>query len=92
MTDEKQSNSRAIYLKQLILVEFVIFAIMGTVWWYLGDLTTKRPSDLCFLVGAGIMLVGMISAVGTRKSTGNFSYQFANTASEVDMHKRVNQD
>lgn len=92
MTVEKQPRARARYFKQLILAEFAIFAIIGGVWWFMGEQTIKRLSDLGFLIGAGIMFIGAVSSLGTRGSTGSFRYQFASTASEVDLHQRVNQD
>jgi hypothetical protein len=38
------------------------------------------------------MLTGFITCAGTRKSTGNIRYQFASTASNTNMHVRINQE
>jgi hypothetical protein len=92
MKDEIKSLPRIKYLKWLILADLALFIVIGLIWWLTGEHTVRRLSDISFIVGAGTMLTGFIAYAGTRKSTGNLRYQFASTASDTDMHKRINQD
>jgi len=92
MKDEKKLFPRIKYLKWLILADLALFIVIGLIWWLTGEQTIRRLSDISFIVGTGTMLTGFIIYAGTRKSTGNFRYQFASTAGDTDMHKRINQD
>jgi hypothetical protein len=92
MKDEMKLFPRMKYLKWLILADLALFIVMGLIRWLTGEHTIRRLSDISFILGAGIMLTGFITYAGTRKSTGNFRYQFASTASNTNMHKRINQE
>ncbi|MBE9523613.1 MAG: hypothetical protein IMY76_00845 [Chloroflexi bacterium] len=92
MDDEKKSNLYKKYLKWLIPLDLTLFLIIGLIWWLTGEHTIRQLSDISFFVGASTMMAGFLVYAGTRQSTGNFRYQFANTASDADMHKRINQD
>ena len=52
----------------------------------------RRFSDISFLTGIAAMLVGLVLYWGTRTSTGDFRYKYAQTVNDADMHKRVNRD
>lgn len=92
MDSQENQQRKPALLKGFTLAEVVLFAIIVAIWWFMGEHTVRRFSDVSFLVGVGAMLVGFILYWGTRTATGNFSYQFASSASEADMHERVTRD
>jgi len=91
MTTEKKQPKKSL-VKWLLLAEILLFLIIVAIWWFGGEHSVRRFSDTSFLVGVAAMLVGLILYAGTRGSTGNFRYQFAQTANDADMHKRVARD
>lgn len=66
---------------RFILIEFGIVALISLIWWLSGNHTVVNYSNLLFLGGIAVMLVGLIIMVGTIKITGNYNYQFAKTVS-----------
>jgi hypothetical protein len=64
-----------------ILIELGIVAIISLIWWLSGNHTVLNYSNLLFLGGFAVMLVGLLTMVGTIRSTGNYNYQFAKTVS-----------
>ena len=90
-TEENQQKKPAL-LKWLALAEVVLLAIIVAIWWFSGEHSVRRFTDISFLVGVGAMLLGLILYSGTRGSTGSFGYQFAQTVNDADMHKRVARD
>ena len=64
-----------------ILIEFGIVALISLIWWLSGNHSVVNYSNLLFLGGFAVMLVGLLTMVGTIKSTGNYNYQFAKTVS-----------
>jgi len=64
-----------------VLIELGIVAIISLIWWLSGNHTVLNYSNLLFLGGIVVMLVGLIIVIGTINITGNFNYQFAKTVS-----------
>lgn len=89
MGTEKQNFAE---LKWYILYEVVLLAAIFAYWWFAGEHTIRRFSDVSFFGGGLAMFIGFLVYRGTRTATGNFSYQFASTSSDQSMHERVNRD
>ena len=64
-----------------VLIELGIVANISLIWWLSGNHTVLNYSNLLFLGGIVVMLVGLIIVIGTINITGNFNYQFAKTVS-----------
>jgi len=92
MNSEETQQPKPALLKWFALAEIVLFSIIIAIWWFAGEHTVRRFTDISFLVGVGAMLLGLILYSGTRGSTGSFRYQFAQTVNDTDMHKRVARD
>ena len=78
--------------KWYLLYEVLLFIIIFALWWFRGEHTPRRFSHISFLVGISAMLLGLVLYWGTRNATGNFGYQFSQTASNTNMQERVNRD
>jgi len=92
MTTEENQQRKPALLKWFLLAEIILFSIIVVIWWFAGEHSVRRFTDISFLVGVGAMLLGLILYSGTRGSTGSFRYQFAQTVNDADMHKRVARD
>ena len=90
-TGAKEKNRFSGY-KWYLLYEVLLFIIIFSLWWFRGEHTPRRFSDISFLVGIRAMLLGLVLYWGTRNATGNFGYQFSQTASNTNMQERVNRD
>ena len=90
-TEENQQSKPALF-KLFVLAEVILLLIIAAIWWFLGEHSIRRFTDISFLVGVGAMLFGLILYSGTRGSTGSFGYQFAQTVNDDDMHKRISRD
>ncbi len=89
MGTEKQKFAE---LKWYFLYEALLLAAIFAYWWFAGEHTARRFSDVSFLGGGIAMFIGFLVYSGTRTATGNFRYQLASTASDQAMHERVNRD
>jgi hypothetical protein len=78
MDTKKPKINKAI---TFILIELGIVAIISLIWWLSGNHTVLNYSNFLFLGGFAVMLVGLLTMVGTIRSTGNYNYQFAKTVS-----------
>ena len=75
-----------------LIVEVVPFIIISAIWWFSGEHSVTRFSNICFLVGAAVMLVGFFIFQGSRGTTGSFGYQYAQTSNPDRMYNRVTRD
>ena len=75
-----------------VLIEFVIFIIIGAIWWFGAEHSLNRFSDICFLTGAVVMFIGVLIFQGSRGTTGSFGYQYAQTSNPDEMHERTARD
>ena len=91
MPQEKKRVTKPI-ITWLLLAEILLLFIIMAIWWFAGEHTVRRFTDISFLVGVGAMLLGLILYSGTRGATGSFRYQFAQTANDDNMHKRIARD
>jgi len=92
MNSNGNQERKPALLKWIILAEILLLIIIFAIWWFTGEHSVRRFTDTSFLVGVGAMLLGLILYSGTRSSTGNFGYQFAQTVNDANMHERVNRD
>ncbi|MBT3338300.1 MAG: hypothetical protein HN855_10240 [Anaerolineae bacterium] len=79
-------------LKWYLLYETLLLAAIFAYWWFAGEHSVRRFSDISFLGGGLAMFVGFLIYRGTRTATGNFSYQFASTTSDQAMPDRIRRD
>lgn len=75
-----------------ILIEVGLILIITLVWWLSGGQSVVYLSNLLFLGGLAIMLIGVLVAVGTIGSTSNWNYQFADSVNPDPIHKRTARD
>ena len=75
-----------------ILIELGFIAIISLLWWLSKNHTVLNYSNLLFIGGVTIMLVGVFISVGTNRITGNFNYQYAKTVSPDPNHEHVIRD
>ena len=73
-------------------VEIVVFSVIGATWWFGDKHTVKYFSDLCFIAGGAVMMLGVLIFQGSRGTTGSFGYQYAQTSNPDGMHDRVSRD
>ena len=74
------------------LLEVAIFVIIGTIWWFGGEHSVERFSNISFFSGAVVMGIGILFLQGSRNATGSFGYQYAQTSNPDGMHERVASD
>ena len=75
-----------------VLIEMGLILIITLVWWLSGGTSVVYLSNLLFLGGLAIMLVGVLIAVGTIGGTSNWNYQFADSVNPDPIHKRTARD
>ena len=79
-------------LVKYLLIEILIFAIIGTIWWFGGEHSATRFNNVSFFSGAAIMVIGIVGIQGSRNATGSFAYQYAQTSNPDDIHERTARD
>ncbi len=75
-----------------ILIELGLILIITLLWWLSGGQSVVYLSNLLFLGGLAIMLIGVLVAVGTIGGTSNWNYQFADSVNPDPIDKRVARD
>ena len=89
---EKQQSPWQRPLVIYLLVEIVIFVVIGVIWWFGGKHSVERFTTVSFFSGVVIMVVGGLPLLGSRGTTGSFRYQYAQTTNPDDMHDRIFRD
>jgi hypothetical protein len=79
-------------LVMYFLAEAVIFLVIAAIWWFGDTHTARRFSDICFIGGAAVMIIGALVFQGSRGTTGDFRYQYAQTSNPDPIHERVHRD
>ena len=74
------------------MIELVLILIFTLIWWLSEVRSLVYLSNLFFLGGIGVMLVGVMIALGTMIGTGNWNYQFADTVNPDPIHERTARD
>lgn len=90
LMDNKKIMIKNIFI--FILIEIGIIAIISLYWWLSDDHTALNYSNISFIGGAIVMVVGLLIMRGTIGATGSFSYQYARTTSPDPIHERTTRD
>ena len=75
-----------------LLIELGLILIIALVWWLRGGQSVVYLSNLLFLGGFGVMLIGVLVMVGSIWSTGNFNYQFSKSVNPEAIEDRTARD
>jgi hypothetical protein len=79
------------FLRTVVLIDLVIFAVVGVVCWLGGWRMAYQYGNGLSLAGAAAIVIGLSSLVGGWGITRGFDYQYAQSVSEQDIHGRTQQ-
>jgi hypothetical protein len=74
------------------MIELGLILIITLIWWFSEGRSVVYLSNLFFLGGLAIMLIGVLIAVGTIGGTSNWNYQFADSVNPDPVHERTARD